>query len=163
MLDKLKNDSFAPRDIKEDKKNKRVRVAAVIIIEDNILLMHRTNVKNRQYNDYYTFPGGGVEENETYEEAVIREIKEELGICIKAIKNMFEIVNEGTKEYFYLCDYISGEFGTGKGPEFLNDPRYMDNGMYIPEKINKHNIQNILLLPNEAKMMLINYINNINM
>ena len=55
------------------------------------------------------------------------------------------------KEIFYLCEYVDGEFGTGKGPEFSNDIRYVDSGKYIPEIIKKEEIKNILLLPLEIK------------
>ena len=55
-------------------KNKRVRTAlrGVILRNDNILLL-RTSKGDLK------FPGGGLEANETYEEALIREIREETG------------------------------------------------------------------------------------
>lgn len=59
------------------------------------------------------------------------------------------------KEIFFLCKYISGKFGTGEGPEFSNDPKYIDSGKYIPEIVKKEEIKNILLLPDNIKQQLI--------
>ena len=55
------------------------------------------------------------------------------------------------KEYFFLCEYIDGEFGTGDGPEFNNDPKYIESGEYLPEIIKKDDIENLLLFPPEIK------------
>jgi len=38
------------------------------------------------------FPGGGIEPGETEEEAVIREIQEEVGLAIKPLRKVFESV-----------------------------------------------------------------------
>ena len=68
----------------------RIRVAGIVPINNGFVFMHRKNVKrNRDYQEYYTFPGGGLEEGETLEEGVIREIKEEFGINVKVIKKLF--------------------------------------------------------------------------
>ena len=131
----------------------RVRVAGIIPMKNGFAFMHRTGVKNHPIGDYYTFPGGGLEENESLEQGTIREIKEELGINVKIIKKLYELekgeVNK--KEYFYLCEYIGGEFGTGDGPEFSNNPKYIDRGKYIPEIVSRHDIENICLLPTEIR------------
>ena len=130
----------------------RIRVAGIIPMENGFAFMHRADViKRKDFQDYYTFPGGGLEEGETLEEGVIREIKEEFGIDIKVIKKLYELNSEkfNQKEYFFLCEYIDGKFGTGTGPEFSNNPKYKDSGKYIPEIIKREEIKNILLLPRE--------------
>ena len=133
----------------------RVRVAGIILIENGIALMHRKDVKKRpEMPEYYTFPGGGIEkEDKTYEEGVIREIKEEFGIKVKVTKKLYEIKLEKLEqlEIFYLCEYVSGKLGTGTGPEFSNDPKYEDSGKYIPEIVPLEEVKNILLLPPEIK------------
>jgi len=50
-----------------------------------ILLIER---KNEPFADYWAFPGGFVEEGESCEEAVIRELKEETGIIIHDIAQL---------------------------------------------------------------------------
>lgn len=133
---------------------KRTRVAGIIPIEDGFAFMHRVGVKKREdYQDYYTFPGGGLEEGETLEEGAIREIKEELGIEVKVIKKLYEMQSDkfNQKEIFYLCKYIGGKFGTGDGPEFSNNPKYISSGKYLPEIIKRDKVKDLFLLPFEIK------------
>ena len=132
----------------------RIRVAGIIPMEDGFALMHRVGViKRKDYQEYYTFPGGGLEENETLEQGVIREIKEEFGIDVEVVKKLYEMNSEkfNQKEYFFLCKYVGGKFGTGDGPEYNNDPNYIDSGKFIPEIINKEDVKTLLLLPTEIR------------
>ena len=59
-----------------------------IIIKDNLVAM----VHSIKY-DYYKFPGGGIEANESKIEALIRETKEESGLMI---------IPSSIKEYGYV-------------------------------------------------------------
>ena len=131
-----------------------IRVAGIVMMNDGVVFMHRKNViRNKDYQEYYTFPGGHLEEGETLEEGVIREIKEEFGINVKVVRKVYELENDrvNMKEYFFLCEYIDGEFGTGDGEEFLSNPEYKDSGEYIPEIVKRENIPGLILLPLEIK------------
>ena len=131
-----------------------IRVAGIVPMNDGFVLMHRKNViRNKDYQEYYTFPGGHLEEGETLEEGVIREIKEEFGINVKVVRKLYELKNDklNMKEYFFLCEYLDGEFGTGDGEEFSNNPAYKDSGEYIPEIVKLGNIPDLILLPLEIK------------
>ena len=137
----------------------RTRVAGIIFMNGGVALMHRVGVlKRKDIQEYYTFPGGGLEEGETLEEGTIREIKEEFGIDVKVVKKLYELESQkfNQKEYFFLCEYIGGEFGTGEGPEFSNNPKYIDSGKYLPEIIKKEDVKNIPLLPPEIKEKFVN-------
>ena len=112
----------------ESKNKKRKAVRGIIIKDDNIVLIHRI----KEDKEYYVYPGGGIEKNETNEQCINREIKQELGIDVKILKYLYRLEEEKDIEYYYLCDYSSGELGTGKGPEFT-DEEYINNGKYIPE------------------------------
>ena len=141
----------------------RIRVAGIVPIEGGFAFMLRVDViKRKDFQEYYTFPGGGVEEGESLEEGTIREIKEEFGINVKVIKKLYEMDSEkfNQKEYFFLCEYIDGKFGTGTGPEFSNDPKYKDSGKYLPEIILKNQVKEILLLPEEIRNEFIKDIEN---
>lgn len=134
----------------------RIRLAGIVPIKEGFAFMHRTNVKCSPISDYYTFPGGGREGNETFEEGVKREIKEEFGIDVEVEKLLYEKVNtESTqrsqKEYFYLCKYTGGIFGTGNGPEFSNNPKYAERGSYIPEIISREKVADLVLLPPDIR------------
>lgn len=81
------------------------RVCAIMINDNKILAMHDEN------SPYYYLPGGRVILNETAENAVIREVKEELDIEAKIIRPLW--VNQGffeedvTGEKFHeLCIYF---------------------------------------------------------
>lgn len=140
---------------------KRIRVAGLIEMENGYALMHRMNVKKKEnssqpYGEYYVFPGGGVEEGENLEEAVKREILEEFGIEVEVKKQLyFRKIADELDEYLFLCEYISGILGTGDGPEFSGDPKYIDRGLYIPTIVQKNDIKNIRLLPQDFKENLI--------
>ena len=115
--------------------------------------MHRKDVKNKPLSEYYTFPGGGREEEESYEDGAIREIKEEFGIDVEIVEKLYEETSEEFNQttIYYLCKYISGKFGTGDGPEFSNDPKYKDSGKYIPEIVKSEDLEKIPLMPPEIK------------
>lgn len=146
---------------KNSKEQIRIRVAGIIPLEGGYAFMHRVGVKNHPIGDYYTFAGGGLEENETLEEGTKREIKEEFGIEVEIVKKMYEIerIKQKQKEYFFLCKYIGGKFGTGTGPEFSNNPKYAYRGKYKPEIIKKEDLPKILLLPTEIRDKFIEDIN----
>ena len=72
-------------------------VSIILFYDDygNILLQDRKDI--RKHNEEYGFFGGKIEENETPEEALKREIKEELGIDLenfKLFKNYHQIIKE---------------------------------------------------------------------
>ena len=136
-----------------EKQEIRIRLAGIIPMENGFAFMHRVGVQNHPIGDYYTFPGGGREGEETFEEGTVREVKEEFGIDVEIIEKLYEMEhpNKKTKEYFFLCKYIGGEFGTGTGPEFSGDPKYEHRGKYLPEIIERKDVENITLLPYEIR------------
>jgi len=131
----------------------RIRVAGIIPMENGFALMHRTGNKVTGILDYHVFPGGGLEEGESPEEGTAREIKEEFGIDVKVKEKIYELDNGeiNKKEYFFLCEYISGKLGTGDGPEFSDNPKYADRGKYIPEIVKRADVEKINLLPYQIR------------
>ena len=96
----------------ESTNKKRKAARGIILKDDNIILIHRI----KENKEYYVYPGGGVEEGETNEQCVSREIKQELGIEIKILKYLYRLEEEKSIEYYFLCEYLSGEIGSGSGP-----------------------------------------------
>lgn len=126
-------------------------VRGIIKKEDGIILIHRIKrKKDGTYREYYVVPGGKIEKNETEEETVIREVKEEVGIIIKPFKKMFEYNSDydNSIQKFYLCEYIKGEIGTGNGPELNNK---LEDEVFEIVIIKKNEIANINLVPEEIK------------
>lgn len=98
------------------------RVCGMIIHEGKILAMHD------QRSPYYYLPGGRVQLGETVEEAVLREIREELEIDAKIVRPLW--FNQGfftedvTGEQFHeICIYflmdISHTDLLSKGEQFV--------------------------------------------
>ena len=80
---------------------KTVRVVAAIIKEaDKIFATQRGY---GEFKDGWEFPGGKIELGETPEEALVREIKEELDAEIKVIKKLTDV------EYQYPTFHLSME------------------------------------------------------
>lgn len=81
------------------------------ILKDNegrILLLHRNTIKLKQWE----LPGGKIENNEKPSEAAIRELQEELGVCVSITDYLGnkEFVENGyiMNYYWYECIIIQG-------------------------------------------------------
>ena len=86
-------------------------VVAAIIKKDNHFLIVKRNRK-KHLGLKWEFPGGKVQESETFEEALLREIKEELNITINIHEKIAEEKYKDDKIdivlYYYLCSLKNG-------------------------------------------------------
>ena len=135
---------------------KSIRAVAIIIKNNDVLLMWRKN----QGKEYYVFPGGGVEENETVEEAVIREVSEETTLKVKIEKQLYHhhYIND-SDQYFYLCSYLSGEPTLGDANEKEDMLKNTDN-FYQPVWMKIDNLKKLLLYPLEIRDWLLEDVKN---
>lgn len=85
----------------------RKAARAIIIHDDNLLVMHR----NKFGTEYSTLPGGAIDIGEAAEAAAVREVLEETSIQVANPRLVF-IEHAGDMygdQYVFLCEYVSGE------------------------------------------------------
>jgi 8-oxo-dGTP diphosphatase len=108
----------------------RIRAGIVLIQDGKVALIER----HRAGLDYFVFPGGGVDEGESLEQAALREAMEELGVEV-VIKQKVAEIQLGTKsrQVYFLAEQSGGEFGSGDGEEYTDaDPDSPEEGIYVP-------------------------------
>ena len=88
-------------------------VAGLILQNDKLLICQRPNFKDHPLK--WEFPGGKIKNDETNEEALIREINEELSINIINYEELisynfnYKDLNKEVFIYFYLVNNFSGK------------------------------------------------------
>ena len=90
---------------------KTINVVAAIIIKDNKILA--TQRGYGEFKDGWEFPGGKVEQGEAPENAIVREIKEELDTVIEVIEYFdtveYDYPNFHLSMKCYICTVVSGK------------------------------------------------------
>ena len=76
---------------------------SIIFVNDNqeILLFLRDNIPTIPYPNMWDLPGGHVEEGETPEQCIIREMKEEIGIDLKNFHFFIKVQFSDRAEYVF--------------------------------------------------------------
>ena len=122
-----------------------VRVTGLIFKGDKILLTHRF----REGGEYWTIPGGGVEDGETLEFALHREITEETSLNITSFSHAFDFIQPVMDKlcHFYNVEY-TGVPKLGDGPEKENSTAA---NKYILEWVNIKSISGLDLYPDAAQ------------
>lgn len=115
------------------------RASAIIVKDGRLALIHR----DKQGREYWVLPGGKVEEGETVEEALKREIEEELSLYVYTYKKVFSVTDEFGKEFVCFVVYsekdrleLNGdsEERRNSSPENVYEPRWVEIGSL--EKLN---------------------------
>lgn len=120
-------------------------VAAVIKDENEKILITQRNLKKAQ-GGLWEFPGGKIEPNETRENAIVREIKEELDIDIEVKSYLSEkVFNYPEKDINLIaleCKKISGEIKLLEHEDYkwvsrneLDNFQFAPADLFIIEKI----------------------------
>ncbi len=90
---------------KNDKKKIEV-VAAIIKHDDKILCVQRGENKLDYISKKYEFPGGKIEEGETKEQTIVREIQEELHMRITPEEEFVTVEHEYPDFYLTMHSFI---------------------------------------------------------
>ncbi|OGM01610.1 hypothetical protein A3K72_01515 [Candidatus Woesearchaeota archaeon RBG_13_36_6] len=108
---------------------KRLLVVGGIIRRDNKMLIAQRLPKSTNALKW-EFPGGGFELGEDHRKALVREIKEELGVKIR-VKQIYEVVSHTydfgkNKEIYILIMYFLADYAGGEPKKIrVNDFRWV--------------------------------------
>ena len=117
---------------------KTISVSAALIVENGKMLI--TKRSGGEFDGMWEFPGGKIEPNETKEETVIREIKEELDLDIAVSSHLISIKYAyptfKLEMHVYICTITSGELVLNEHADFAwTTQDQIDNFNWIPADI----------------------------
>ncbi len=92
---------------------KRISCRGIIFSENRLYVLKRRKKRKEEWVEYYSIPGGGLEEGETLEECVLRELKEELSVTCKILGYLGQVEEENSIQYFFHCEKVEGEYCLG--------------------------------------------------
>lgn len=114
---------------------RNIHVSAAIIMKDNKIFV--TQRGYGEFKDWWEFPGGKIEEGETPEECLKREIKEELEADINTDKYLctveYDYPNFHLKMECFICSLIDGhlELVEAEDAKFITNDQ-LDNIDFLP-------------------------------
>ncbi len=120
------------------------RVSALVVRDNKILLIHRF----KHGDEYWVIPGGGVEDKESLEESLKREVREETSLDLISFELLGSNEHEGHIHYFYKCELTLGEPKIG-GPELEDSSK--DN-IYLLEWISIEDVNRLNIYPSSVKL-----------
>lgn len=121
---------------------KRISSRAIIFEGDYFYALFRRKINNGKVHEYYSIPGGGVEDDESLEDTVKRELKEELQVDINLFGFLGSLETETCIFNYYHAEIVNGTPKLG-GEEAL---RNCNENYYEIRKINIEDINNIDIL-----------------
>jgi 8-oxo-dGTP diphosphatase len=113
----------------------RRRVAAAIVQEDRVLMVRERNRGPTGRHDgleFWTLPGGGVEAGESDDEAVCREVREEVGLRVRSSRRLYEFSYPSGHTTVYAVEVDGGEPTLGVDPELDCDCPRMVGLDWVP-------------------------------
>lgn len=131
----------------------RNRCGAFVFIDHKIVLIKRT----KPDREYYVFPGGGREENETDEQCISREIEEELSLKTKDLKKCLSFYDyEGDfGETYFIVSVELGKINLS-GPEKEKNTKENNYQIVLLDPISALSLDN--LYPPIARVWIQDYL-----
>ena len=127
---------------------KTIRVVAAIIHKDGKIFA--TQRGYGAYKDYWEFPGGKIEAGETPEQALIREIKEELATTIQLEQFLMTVEYDYPEFHLsmdcFICSIVEGEpelleheSACWLSMDHLHDVNWLPADVLIVDRIQRNN------------------------
>jgi 8-oxo-dGTP diphosphatase len=121
-----------------------VRITAIIFYEGKLITVKH---ENKKFGEYYLLPGGGWEHEESIEECVIREVKEETGLDVVidylAYYKSVYTDTEDTLDLIFKCKILGGILenndpdGKVKSIELINSEEELKKLNFHPKQLKK--------------------------
>lgn len=126
------------------------RHRAIIIRNNEIVVMKR----EKNGKQFYAYPGGLREKNETQEECCKREVKEEFGIDVEVLYKIYNVNINNEQQGFFVCNWLSGEISKTDAEEYTtnNVSKY---GTYEPTSISLKKLTTAPVYPIEVTKQLV--------
>ena len=126
---------------------KQIEVVAAVIVEDDKLL-----ATQRGYGDFkgkWEFPGGKIEQGETHEEALVREIKEELNADIEVLMFLTTVEHDYEKFHLTMHTYVCSLKNKIEMVKHGDDEFEHDNMVWLDE----NHLDDVDWLPADIKVV----------
>lgn len=94
------------------------RAGVLLLSDQGVAAIER--IRDGQH--YHVLPGGRVDPGETSAQAAVREAREELGLEVRLVGRIADIVARDGLQHYYAAEVVSGVFGTGTGEEMNHPP-----------------------------------------
>ena len=128
---------------------KDITARGIIISNNEVILLFRRKKKKKNIKEYYAIPGGHLENNETLEECLKREIKEELSIDVEIIDYLGIVEKKKKIDHIFNCKWIKGNLMLGGEEKEQNN----ENNYYEIRRININDLDKINLYEENYKMI----------
>lgn len=99
--------------------------ACAALIEDGQILMVRIETKKQSF---WTLPGGGLNTGETFEQAVVREVEEEIHLNVRVIRPLYTKTDSFGTEVCFLVERVDAA-----SPLLGHDPERPPNQQVLSE------------------------------
>lgn len=112
--------------------------AFAAIIKDHHILMTKHIYPDKTF---WTLPGGGLENGESFEDAVIREVKEEVNLDVEVVNFLFTRQYSGGEERCYLVLLLDDKTPLiGYDPEYTADEQTLTEVKWFPIEVMKEDL-----------------------
>ena len=129
-------------------------VGGICIKDGKILLIHRINKERLLNQEYFIFPGRTVEDDESLEDALIKEFSD-FSVMVSLGNLLYSQEDEiDESEYYYLCEYVLGEpllSETSEEKEIMEGRKQF----YTPMWMSLSELDNLMIYPESLKVHLL--------